>query len=199
MLISTAYDVYMEKLDRPVHKLYASFSIYTNGEKLFDMKRNKSNNSIECLHGIRGLSILWIIFGHRYLLPINFHPVINRNDWIIWLQSIFSTLANTSNLAVDAFLLMGGMLATWSFLRQMEKNGKINLARFYFHRYLRITPVLAALVLTMVSFYRHFGTGPYHQHALNFNLPHCQKYWWASLLHIQNYYNPLELVSPLKP
>jgi peptidoglycan/LPS O-acetylase OafA/YrhL len=195
MISSTIYDIIVQKRKAQPHPLYSSFSIYTNGEKLFEMKRNRSINAIECLNGLRGLAILWIMLGHRYLIPINFVPVINQNERNIWLNSAFSTLTNTSQLAVDTFLVMGGLLVTWTYLNQMDKKGKINLPRFYLHRYLRITPVLLVVVFTMVSFYRHFGDGPYHKNALRFNLPHCQKYWWVTFLHVQNYFNPTELVS----
>ncbi|CRK90557.1 CLUMA_CG004260, isoform A [Clunio marinus] len=193
LIVSTIYDVTIRKLQLKPHALYTSFSLLSNGEKLFEMNSSKSPESIECVNGIRGLSILWIMLGHRYLIPIFFVPVINRNYYNVWLDSIFSTFPNTSQLAVDTFLLMGGLLITRSFLTQKEKKGKVNLLRFYLHRYLRITPVLLVLVFIMVSFFRHFGDGPYHKNALNFNLIHCEKYWWATFLHIQNYFNPLEL------
>jgi hypothetical protein len=196
MIASTVYEVVMEaRKDKP-NPFLSAFSVYTNGEKLFEIKRSSSPNSIECLHGIRGVAILWIILGHRYVLPTVFLPVINRNDRVDWLETMFSAFVTSSQFAVDAFFIMAGLLVTWSFFGLMEKNGKVNLAKFYLHRYLRVTPVLLVMVLFMVSLYRHLGDGPFHKRALWFNLEHCETNWWTTFLHIQNYYNPTALVSP---
>lgn len=65
----------------------------------------------------------------------------------------------------------------------------------YLHRYLRLTPVLAILILLVVSFFRHIRSGPYSTVDYNNNAIPCTKYWWSALLHIQNYVNPQEVVS----
>lgn len=43
-----------------------AFSVYTNGEKIFKCNRSKSANMMECINGIRVLSIVWVVFGHTY-------------------------------------------------------------------------------------------------------------------------------------
>lgn len=46
-----------------------AFSMYTNGEKLFKCSshsRSKSPDVLECITGIRVLSITWVVFGHSY-------------------------------------------------------------------------------------------------------------------------------------
>ena len=60
-------------------QLYLAFSIYTNGEKLFKCQRTKSTETLDCLNGIRALSIIWIILGHRFVMTL-FLPVINLAD-----------------------------------------------------------------------------------------------------------------------
>lgn len=57
------------------------FSMYTNGQKLFSCKQNNLSNPmdvIECLNGIRVLSIIWIVLGHTYSMAW-ITPIINRN------------------------------------------------------------------------------------------------------------------------
>jgi peptidoglycan/LPS O-acetylase OafA/YrhL len=97
-----------------------AFSVYTNGKILFDMTKSESSSSIECLNGLRSLSLLWIIFGHRYfdlfLGPTtNFHYATE-----IWLRNILSLSHTTFHLAVDTFFLMGGLLVTRSLMKSFD-------------------------------------------------------------------------------
>lgn len=92
----------------------------------------------------------------------------------------------------------------------------------YVHRYLRLTPILAFIIIVSLSLIKRVietsirliiimwngfiiwifmmifkvGSGPlwfsYLASAIN-----CDKYWWTSLLYIQNYYNPESIVSIL--
>lgn len=74
-------------------------------------------------------------------------------------------------------------------------NGKLNYILAYFHRYLRLTPLLAVCVVVSMTIFRYFGSGPlwpfYNHMAVEDN---CRKYWWPTLLYIQNYYNADEMV-----
>jgi len=66
----------------------------------------------------------------------------------------------------------------------------------YLHRYMRVMPVLAFLILIVVSIYKMFGDGPYYEFSTRLGqIDNCKKYYWTALLHIQNYYNPMEAVS----
>lgn len=44
-----------------------AFSVYSNGAKLFKCKRSKSANVMDCINGIRALSIIWVVYGHSYM------------------------------------------------------------------------------------------------------------------------------------
>lgn len=97
-----------------------AFSAYTNGKKLFDMTRTESSQSIECLNGLRSLSLLWIIFGHRFF-DLFLGPTTNFDYATeIWLGNIFSLSHTTFHLAVDTFFLMGGLLVTWSLMKSFD-------------------------------------------------------------------------------
>lgn len=58
----------------------------------------------------------------------------------------------------------------------------------YFHRYIRYTPVLAALILFTVSLIKFMGNGPVF--IIDNIEPYCKTNWYWALLHVQNYVVP---------
>lgn len=60
----------------------------------------------------------------------------------------------------------------------------------YLHRYLRVTPVLAATIFMFLTLQRYFGDGPFNKRTIALQSPGCLEYWFAALLHIQNLVNP---------
>jgi hypothetical protein len=65
----------------------------------------------------------------------------------------------------------------------------------YIHRYLRLTPAFAALILFSSSLMRYVGNGPIWYNAEKLLVEPCHKYWWSALLYVQNYVNPNEIVG----
>jgi len=48
-----------------------AFSARANSRLLFRLVEPKSNpNVIDCLHGLRCMSLIWVIFGHLYLFAV---------------------------------------------------------------------------------------------------------------------------------
>lgn len=109
-----------------------------------------------------------------------------------WLENIRTVIFQTDHIAVDTFLVMGGLLFTWSFMSDLEKN-RVCLWRMYLRRYLRYTPVLAILIFFQLTLFKYTVQGP------NFNLAgsirNCEERWWAALLHIQNYLDWTRMVK----
>ena len=58
-------------------EILVSFSLFTNVSKLLATK--SSEDTLTCLHGIRFLSICWIVMGHRFMLSLG-EPSINALD-----------------------------------------------------------------------------------------------------------------------
>lgn len=110
-------------------------------------------------------------------------------------ESYFSPFIHHFNFAVDTFFVLSGFLVTISFLKQLEKRGRVNILKMYLHRYLRITPVVAVTIFLFLTLFRFVGSGPYHNFLIQSHLPQCQDYWWSALLHVQNYVNPNNVVS----
>jgi hypothetical protein len=55
----------MQKRRHMCHELFFSFSLLQNIRKL--LSTTKSKRTIPCLHGIRTLSMMWVILGHCYV------------------------------------------------------------------------------------------------------------------------------------
>lgn len=71
----------------------------------------------------------------------------------------------------------------------------MNILALYLHRYIRMTPLLAATILVSVSLLRFLGNGPFWPILVDFNGGHCMHYWHSTMLYIQNYVNPDKIVS----
>lgn len=166
--------------------------------------------------------MMFILLGHcigwtRAVPKINANTIMNADGE--WSQSFVNAFIAVHPIAVDSFFVMGGLLLTRSMLSHIEKwdiisshvlltfskilknfRGTLNISKLYLHRYLRTTPVLAFLILVILSIFKYFGTGPFWNLTLQEAMKgQCEKYWWAALLHIQNYYNPIEVVSSYSP
>lgn len=105
-------------------------------------------------------------------------------------------IIQTATVSVDTFLFISGFLIAWLGLKEMEKTkGKLNILSMYIHRYIRLTPAVAAAVLLVVSLLKFMGSGPYWHNFLDVHKKGCDEYWWSTLLYVQNYVNPNNLVS----
>ncbi|CAG9806050.1 unnamed protein product [Chironomus riparius] len=183
IIASTTYElIILKSKHSEPNKLLASFSVYSNGYKLFEITKIKSPSSINCLHGLRAMSIFWIILGHRIT---NQYPWGNPKDFQAFIlgKSIATGIINAHTLAVDTFFVMGALLMTWSTLKDCEKK-QLNIPRMIWRRYIRYTPVYSALILAVVSFSKVILQGPFYIEELRAS---CVKNWWMTLLHVLNY------------
>ncbi|XP_055370764.1 uncharacterized protein LOC129605191 [Condylostylus longicornis] len=192
MIFSSIYDLVMQHLNKKGQILLTSFSILSNGKKLFAPSLPNSDNIIGCLNGIRCLSMLWVIFGHSYAFGAAL-PFINMFDIVEWKSSVFAQVIFNANICVDSFFFLSGFLVAWMGFKELHKSkGKLNIPLMYFHRYIRLTPVIGATILFLLSVFKFFGNGPYWHLISTYSHDHCTKYWWTTLLYIFNYVNPHE-------
>jgi peptidoglycan/LPS O-acetylase OafA/YrhL len=183
LIASTLYDVLIRKSQREPNKLLTAFSAYTHGKALYDITENKSPSAINCLNGLRGISIFWIMFGHR-ILHQSVLPLANPQDYLDFYENLFSVVYSGYHLAVDTFFVMGALLMTQTTLKAFE-SGTFNYFRTLYRRYIRYTPVWAAVILYLMSLLKFTTLGPY-----SFDLSYyCSDYWWSALIHLQNYIN----------
>lgn len=186
ILCSTIYDVISKERGNLQIPGLVAFSLYVNMNILFKVSSKKSANIISCLNGIRCMSIIWIIFGHSYMINLLL-PNANSKDIVEWAQTPFSMFLQSGTISVDSFFFLSGLLLIWASLKEMERTkGKLNIFQMYLHRYIRLTPIVAAAILFYVSLYRHIGNGPLWNDFIS-PCKLCHQTWWATLLYVQNY------------
>ena len=130
------------------------------------------------------------MFGHRFTNQLGF-ALTNQRSISDHNNRVYSSILSSYNIAVDTFFIMGALLITLSILSALDKK-TLNVPKLILHRYLRYTPVLAAVLLYYVSISDLAFNGPVPIGDYKAN---CKRYWWSTLLHVQNYVNPRNLCS----
>ncbi|KAL7026866.1 hypothetical protein ACKWTF_005209 [Chironomus riparius] len=187
--ISTIYEVVCLKLDMDVSETTAAMSLYSNGKYLFSMRQKKDNN-MQCLYGLRALALIWLMLGYRFILPLIL-PLINPVDFILdFTESYFAPWVFGSQFGVDALLFVNGTLIAYLFMKKMDKSGHVKIWKLYIMRFMRVTPFIGILIFFSFTLTPYSSEGPYYQFLTGAQIPACEEYWWSAMLHVQNYVNP---------
>jgi hypothetical protein len=64
LLRAQLYSLLFCLLAEAKNELLLTFSVYTNGKKLLNTK--SSGDTLQAVHGMRFISICWVVWGHRY-------------------------------------------------------------------------------------------------------------------------------------
>lgn len=177
-------------------RTFTAFSLYTNGNKLFELSTAKKNDALDSLNGIRVISMLWIILTHTYLLPIKSTMLYSRNFLNISESYLFQFIVNGWVL-VDSFFFVSSLLITFNQLRILQRtSGRINLFRIILQRLIRFSPSLW-FVISLIFVLPIFVKGPLAHEYLNDQIEHCSNGWFLNVLFINNWF-PLEKVVSFK-
>lgn len=194
-MLSTLYDIRKKDVRDKPYKLLCAFSLHSNVPNLLNYNDPKS--SISCVLGLRVFSLLWALFGQRYTVQTSL-PSTNANEFMSHHNFVFSLIIWNRDLSVDTFFTVGALATTMSALTTLDETKKMNIPKMIIQRYIKTTPVVAALVLYSASLSRFTVSGPLQINdkfplTINTLNKRCQKFWWPALLHIQNFVNPLEM------
>ncbi|KAH8326529.1 hypothetical protein KR067_009928, partial [Drosophila pandora] len=191
VLLFTIYDYLLCKNQNHLPVLVQVFSARPNARVIFRIVDSKSNpNVIDCLHGIRCLSLFWVIFSHEYIYSAIL-PNLNLSSAYSWMEQPFSSFTLHGFFSVDSFFFLGGMLVALISLRSMDKTkGKINVPLMYLHRLIRIVPIVAIAILVYVKMMPLVSDGPLFKGGYS-GREACEAGWYWSLLFVQNYTNDL--------
>ncbi|XP_019874197.2 nose resistant to fluoxetine protein 6 [Aethina tumida] len=192
MVAATFVDYFMnlKSKENTRIRILLSFSIYTNGKKIFKTKTN--DGTMGCLNGLRVISMAWILFAHGHLFAF-FVPSINMITLPDFVKAWFGATITSASMAVDTFFVISGLLVVYLYLKTFEKTGKMSLMMFYIHRILRLTPSLIMVIILSTFILRPTGSGPFYNLVLNMIETSCKDNWWVTLIYLQNYIHPKEM------
>lgn len=121
------------------------------------------------LDGIRAISIMLVLVFHVFFVYAAAHPT-QTVDGMIHDLGLSWAWAWNGDKGVDVFFVMSGFLISGILLRQVQKEGSIDLRNFYVRRYLRLTP---AYYFALIVYWLMNG-------------PHSE-WLWANFLYVSNF------------
>lgn len=194
IVASTVYDVMWIAKGSPstrVQELLVAFSLRRNGAALLSTAR--SGDTMDCLHGLRVLSMSWVVLFHTFYTNI-VAPNINKAVTAKLGDSWSNMVLLNATLSTDTFLLLSGTLLAVSFLRSARALPGAASARlpfsplsFYWHRYARLTPVYAVCVWFYASMLPRLGNGPTWDVGVGKESDNCVANWWTNLAYVNNF------------
>ncbi|CAG5034852.1 unnamed protein product [Parnassius apollo] len=186
-------------------ELLLSFSMKANVLQIFD--QSVGADTVPVVHGLRSLSMIWVIFGHTCIVVFKYadntalRAILEKS---FWFQLIISAV-----YSVDTFFCLGGMLVSFLYFRT-NANGKLDLLTkgrrtitsgvlqflgLIGYRFARLTApylfMLGVVEVTMKWFaHNAVFEPPAPDHVT------CPQYWWRNLLYINTLF-PVEQMCML--
>ncbi|GBM56474.1 Nose resistant to fluoxetine protein 6 [Araneus ventricosus] len=190
MLIGTLIDMYSYYtgivFKRTSARFFLSFSFISNFKRFVNTET--TSNTLSCLHGIRFLSMSWIILGHTYFI-LNYEAFQNAEKAQVYGETFAFQVIVNGAIAVDSFFCMGGLLLCYLTIKTVKLEGKpFNIVMYIVHRLWRIYPVYIMVIL--FHFYGYMiSSGPLMHHFIHPYIDNCHENWWVNLLFINNFYD----------
>ncbi|XP_030841026.1 nose resistant to fluoxetine protein 6 [Strongylocentrotus purpuratus] len=179
--------------NKPKNSLWVQFllcfSMSHNLPRILSTKQ--AAGGIPCLNGIRVISITWVILGHSFSMVMN--AGLSENILLAlknYIQDITFQVIISAPFAVDSFFLLSGLLLSYLALKKMkDHDGKLSWGWLYLHRYIRLTPPLAMVILIWMFFLPTMSHGPV-SYRFDAKVDLCRAWWWTDLLYINNFVPP---------
>lgn len=175
-----------------------TFSLITNVKKIFSISEKANlkhhdgapSEHIDVLHGIRVVMMVWIIVGHSFSFAMQWLFFKNPKAMDSAPKNLLSQVFANGTFSVDSFLFISGLLVTNLCMKQMRKTGgRLPLAKFYLHRYLRMTPLMMAIIAFTANLLKYTSEGPSFQVSTVMFDTWCKQNWWLNALYLHNFVN----------
>ncbi|XP_013167311.1 PREDICTED: uncharacterized protein LOC106117508 [Papilio xuthus] len=174
-------------------ELLLSFSMKANVLQIFD--QSVGADTVPVVHGLRSLSMVWVIFGHTCIVVFKYadntalRAILEKS---FWFQLIISAV-----YSVDTFFCLGGMLVSFLYFRTSAKgkldlltkgrrtltSGVIQFFGLIGYRFARLTaPYLFMLGVVEVTMKWFAHNAVFEPPAPDHET--CPQFWWRNLLYI---------------
>jgi peptidoglycan/LPS O-acetylase OafA/YrhL len=174
------------------NELFLAFSIKKNFNEIISTKTN--DKEITTLHGIRFINTMLILVCHK-CMEIHYHPIANRTMIKDSYQMFFSVPLRASYVSTELFLMLSGLLTTYSLVGRFNKGQNVSILREILARYLRYMPPVTALILFYIYILPIIGSGPMWPLLVSAQSELCKKYSWRNFLMIHNWFPFEEMCS----
>merc|ERR1719341_137560 len=167
LTVGTAYDIFnrarseeAKKKKGEPNRILTAFSLLQNFEFVVSTKKMGSDR-IDCIEGIRAISMTWVVMGHSFLYARNY--MFSRNAYFfqagLFTETGMAMLALTeAPYSVDTFFFIGATLVSYLLLKDLDKTngwlnkkGFVHMVFFYFNRLLRIGLPYGLFILFMIG------------------------------------------------
>ncbi|XP_073995610.1 nose resistant to fluoxetine protein 6-like isoform X2 [Rhodnius prolixus] len=177
----------------PAHpgiQMVLAFSVTRNFNKLTSTESSPETMSV--LNGLKVISIMWVVMGHRYRYLIAM-PLSNLTDIADQLKDWTKMFIFSAPLSVDTFFMISGMLNMYVFCSIRAKKPRytpVELLMYYLHRYIRLTPAYAMMVALTATWIYRLGDGPMWDRIMGPATEECKVGWWQNIIYLNNYLDP---------
>ncbi|XP_075589358.1 nose resistant to fluoxetine protein 6-like isoform X3 [Dermatophagoides farinae] len=168
------------------NEFLACFSPARNCRKLFMTQTSSSgNDELSCVHGIRVLTICWIIMGHT----LDWNNLNVYRDTFLIKESLSDLMKQPffrTHFSVETFFYITGLLTSYITLGYTKgKLENFSSIAYLVLRYLRLTPQLVAFML-LTSLLPIMFDGPLWKMYNDRMIGQCHRTWWHNLIYMQN-------------
>ncbi|XP_050465173.1 nose resistant to fluoxetine protein 6 isoform X2 [Cataglyphis hispanica] len=188
-----------------LEELLLSFSIHVNMKIICD--RNVGGDTISTVHGLRAISMAWVILGHTCIVLFKYSDNMEYRK-VVEKRFLFQTVTNGA-FSVDTFFFMSGLLVSFLYFRTNAKGdlkrltqgtrgfvaGTLKFSGLLMYRFSRLTaPYMFVLGLVEISM-KYFHTNSVFEPPTEDHY-NCPNYWWRNVLYINTWF-PVEQMCML--
>lgn len=130
---------------------------------------------------------MMLIVSHKSM-EVNFNPISNKTSMNLYFLGPISIIFRCCYLYTDVFLMLSGLLVSYSIFGKLQRGQKLNIAKEILSRYLRFMPLIAVLIIFAIFILPLLGSGPLWNQSIIYQSEICKQTWWRSLLMIHNWF-----------
>ena len=177
-----------------LRRLTRCFSLRRNVARLLDT--SVSDTELGCLHGVRVLSLAWVVLVNSAM----YQSLFTRNavrlfgDWRS--HSLRYAFIGNGNLALDSLFALSGLLAGYAHSRQLDRQAggsmsmRMRWGPLVLRRYWRVAPSLTLAAAGYVALFPYLTRGGPLSTARAPDHEACLRWGWLNALLVQNLFAP---------